>query len=124
MNDLIRKLASSFDSQIIYARAKDGISVEFFENKKDFTGLQIMFMYWLELYNGLYGSISENSNYLNDAVIQDDTRCDAYLKYRIKLQEETERQKEYNNNNKVNNNKKNKKTVMIPGLSVCMRQKG
>lgn len=119
MNNLLRKLASSFESQILYARQKDGMSVEFFNNKKDFTGLQLSFMFWLEIYHGLYNSLSTDTHYLNQAVIDNETRCDAYLKHRIKLQKEiVDREKPVNQQNK-----KKKKGVRIPGLSVCFTPK-
>lgn len=123
MLNLIRELASSFDNQILYARMKDGVPVQFFENKKDFTSLQISFLYWLEIYHGLYSSLSTDNPYLNDAVISDEVRCDSYLKHRGKLLKElADRDKPINSNR---NPRKRKKGIPVPGIpTVCYRPRG
>lgn len=122
MGNLLRELSHSLESQILYARLKDGMPIEFFENKKDFTTLQISYMFWLELYHGLYTSLSMNPYYLNQDVINNEIRCDAYLKHRVKLEKEIADTKNPTNNNPKN--RKNKPKVLIPKLSVCYKPRG
>jgi len=112
MSDLIRKLTSSFEQQILYARLKDGVPIEFFENKKDFTELQISYLYWLEIYSGLYSSLSTDTPYLNEGVITDEIRCDAYLKHRKKLIQEYEEIRRP----RTNNLRKKRKGMPVPGV--------
>ena len=78
-------------------------------------------MYWLEVYNGLYSSMSDDNNFLNNEVIANDVRCDAYLKHGIKFQQKNRDRQ--NNNDNLRKPKKNKKSVMISNLSVCRRTK-
>lgn len=123
MSNLLRDLASSFETQIVYSRMKDGFPVEFFENKKDFTALQTSYMYWLEVYHGLYTSLSSDNYYLNVKVINNQIRCDAYLKCRAKLNKEMEdRNQPINNTNNVRHPKRKTTKMRVPGIpTVCYR---
>lgn len=119
MSNLLRELASSIEQQILYARLKDGVDIELCKNKKDFSELQISYMYWLEVYNGLYSSLSTDTPYLNDNVITNEIRCDAYLKHRKKLIKEHEEI-----NRPSTNSRKKKKGVPVRGIpTVVYREK-
>lgn len=113
--DAIRELASSFEYQMLYARMQDGLDVEFFVNKKDFTENQLTFLYWLQVYHGLYQSLSMDEPYLNDEVIKNPIRCDAYLRFRKKLKDEKMNIENNRHNNSFRNNKKGRK-VPVSGI--------
>jgi hypothetical protein len=81
--DVIRKLARSTYYQNIYSAAKDVGSIQLFENKNNYSGLQSLFLYWLKIYDLLYTEISSKEwKYLDEDVINDDCRCDAFLYWR------------------------------------------
>ncbi len=78
----LRKLARSTKYQILYNRAKNLSTLRLFYNDVDYTNVQIWFLYWLEVYNSLYTDMAMNEEYINEEVIEDDLRTDAYLLYR------------------------------------------
>jgi len=81
--DVIRKLARSTYYQNIYSAAKDVGSIQLFDNQNNYSGLQSLFLYWLKVYDLLYGELSQKEwKYLDEDVINDDCRCDAFLYWR------------------------------------------
>ena len=79
---LIRKLARSNKWQILYNRAKELSNLRLFKNSMDLTKIQIWVLYWSEAYNSLYTDLAMNEDFINEEVINDDLRCEAYLLYR------------------------------------------
>lgn len=81
----IRDLALNFYWQRIYGCAKEINGIHLFENSYNFSGLQVTFLYWLEVYNSLYRDLAlgEYPN-LTEKVIKDHRRCDAFLYWRQK----------------------------------------
>jgi hypothetical protein len=102
--DVVRKLARSDYWQSIYSSAKDVGSIQLFENKNNYSGLQSLFLYWLKIYDLLYTELSQKEfKYLDEEVINDDYRCDAFLYYRSQIKEsEINKQKLDNQVNKLN----------------------
>jgi len=102
-------MARSSYWQRIYKSSKECNGVRLFENEFNFTGLQTLFLYWLDVYSMLY---SENSSkewdILDEEVIKDDLRTDAFLYWRQKEIEKVcyENKKEIK---KTKNQKRNKK---------------
>ena len=81
--DVIRKLARSTYYQNIYSAAKDIGSVQLFDNQNNYSGLQSLFLYWLKIYDSLYIELGQKEwKYLDENVINDDCRCDAFLYWR------------------------------------------
>jgi len=80
-NNPLRTLARSNEYQTLYSRAKD-LGFELFDNNKDLSKLQITFLNLLETYSSLYQDVSMGEEFIDDDVIKDDIRCDAYLVYR------------------------------------------
>lgn len=80
--DTIRKLAQSGYWQVIYSRSKEHADISLFNNKMDFTPLQVIFMQWLEIYHSLEIDLQMKKEYLSREIIEDDIRCDAYLHWR------------------------------------------
>ena len=79
----LRKLARSSYWQNIYRNSKECSGIHLFENTSNFSGIQKEFLYWLTVYHMLYEELSRHeSGYLTERVIDNDTRCDAYLYYR------------------------------------------
>ena len=80
----LRTLAKSSYYQSLWITAKEtGISL--FENDKNFSGLQVRFLYWIRIYAKLYEELSTHEDeLLTEKVINNDYRCDCYLIYRNK----------------------------------------
>lgn len=79
----IRKLARSTYYQNIYSSSKELGSIHIFENIYNFSGIQVLFLFWLEVYSNLYSELSQKKwKYLDEKVIENDIRCDAFLYWR------------------------------------------
>ena len=84
MNNLLRKLARSHQWQSLYVRCKDVGTLKLFNNDSDLSETQRHFLMWLEVYNSLYMDLRMEEDFISDAVIEDDIRCEAYLLYKSK----------------------------------------
>jgi len=80
---IIRKLAKSNKYQLLYNRVKELSTLKLFYNDVDLTRVQSWFLYWLEIYNSLYSDIARKEELIDEEVIKDDIRTDAYLLYRM-----------------------------------------
>jgi hypothetical protein len=81
----IRKLARSSYWQRLYRNSKELNGIKLFYNETDLSGLQIIFIYWLEAYHMLYEELMQKEwENLDTEVIENDIRCDAFLYYRSK----------------------------------------
>lgn len=80
--DSLQNLAKSNEAQITYHRAKELSSLQLFENNKDLSRIQILYLYYLELYSMLYQDLQMQEEYLTEEIIHDSLRCEAYLLYR------------------------------------------
>jgi len=81
--ETIRKLARSSYYQNIYNASKEISGVQLFDNKNNHSGLQSLFLYWIKVYDLLYTELSQREwKYLDEKVIEDDIRCDAFLYWR------------------------------------------
>jgi len=78
-NSPLRKLARSTYWQTLYSRAKDIGSLKLFENDTDLTQIQIAFLRWLEVYNGLMMDLCLGEEYMSQKVLECDILTDAYL---------------------------------------------
>lgn len=84
----IRKLARSIYWQNVYKSAKEIGTIQLFENCTNFSGLQSLFLFWLSVYETLYSEMSQKEwKYLDEKVIDDDIRCDAFLYWRRQIKE-------------------------------------
>jgi len=84
----IRTIAKSIFWQNIYKSAKEIGSIQLFENKSNFSGLQNLFLFWLSVYESLYSDLIQKEwKYLDEKVIEDDIRCDAFLYWRSQMRE-------------------------------------
>jgi len=79
---LLKKLARSNKWQVLYNRAKELGTLRLFKNDIDLTKIQIWMLYFLEMYSSLYTDLAMNEEYIDEDVIEDDLRCEAYLLYR------------------------------------------
>lgn len=85
----IRMLARSIYWQNIYRTAKEIGTIQLFENKTNFSGLQSLFLFWLNVYDSLYTDLAQKEwKYLDEKVIQSDIRCDAFLYWRAQMREQ------------------------------------
>jgi len=85
----IRKLARSIFWQNIYRTAKEIGTIQLFENKTNFSGLQSLFLFWLSVYESLYTDLAHKEwKYLDEKVIESDIRCDAFLYFRSQMREQ------------------------------------
>jgi hypothetical protein len=83
--DPLRELAKSYYWQSMYNRAKDlhGV-IELFENKRDFSLIQLLFLQYLEQISGLYHDYYMGEKLLCVETINDEIRANAYLFYKEK----------------------------------------
>ncbi len=84
----IRKLARSQYYQEIYNASKKCSGIQLFENKTNFSGIQHLFLYWLRVYCLLYEELYQLEwENLDEEVLEDDDRADAFLYWRTKEQQ-------------------------------------
>lgn len=98
----IRKLARSVYYQNLYKAAKELGTIHIFENISNFSGLQTLFLFWLNIYETLYSDLAHKEyKYLDNMVIENDVRCDAFLYWKSKIKEQElnkyKRDKQINN---------------------------
>lgn len=112
IEDPLRTLAKSYYWQAIYHRCKDlpGM-IELFENKKDFTNIQLRLLQYLEQISGMYQELAMGEKLLCEQTINDELRANAYIIYRNKHRED----KQVNN---VNNNQSGDRLLGIPRKKV------
>jgi len=92
----LRTLAMSEYWQNMYRASKEINGISLFENSKDLSRLQIIFLSYLNLYNSIFSDIA--SDMLDDAVmdmerIKDDFLVDCYLTYKRKNRGKKEKRK-------------------------------
>jgi len=83
----LKKIAKSDYWQVIYNRAKEIGTLKLFNNDSDLSGIQVFFLYLLQMYNILYQDLAENRDYISEEVIEDDIRTEAYLLLRKELRD-------------------------------------
>lgn len=79
---LLRKLARSYQWQVIYSRSKEVGGICLFSNKTDFTSLQVSFLQLLEIYHNGYTDLALNEDLMSEEVLEDWLRFDSYLLYK------------------------------------------
>lgn len=78
----LRQLALTGYWQSLYRASKEN-GIQLFENNTNLSGLQVVFLYWCEIYSFLYDLIAKKEYpFLNDEYIKSDVRVDAFLYYR------------------------------------------
>jgi hypothetical protein len=80
--DTLQNLCKSNEHQIYYHRVKEIGSLRLFNNDRDLSKLQIMYLYYLELFSVLFQDLGMNEKYISEEVINDPIRREAYLLYR------------------------------------------
>lgn len=84
----IRKLARSNYYQEIYNASKECSGIRLFDNSANFSGPQYLLLYWLRVYSMVYDERYQLEwENLDDDVIKDNDRLDAFLYWRRKEQE-------------------------------------
>lgn len=105
---VIRKMARSHYWQFLYRQSKEYNDLGIlFENTRNLSKPQLRMLFWLERYSQGYEDLAmKESIYLDEAVIEDDVRFDAYFYKKMK-----ERDKEFieNRNQKEANKFKGSK---------------
>jgi hypothetical protein len=85
---MIRKLARSVIYQNLYKSAKE-LNINIFENDKNLSGLQSLFLFWLSVYELLYSELNQREwRYLDEKVIENDIRTDAFLHWRSEIKKQ------------------------------------
>ena len=98
-NNPLRTLARSHEYQTLYIRAKD-LGFRLFDNVKNLSKLQITFLNLLETYASLYQDVAMGEKYIDENVIKDDIRCDAYLTFKRKSRKDKKLHSKKQNNTK------------------------
>lgn len=115
LEDIIKKLAKDDYWQSIYVNLKNPF--ELFENKGDFTNLQLMFIAFLSFYNTIHTDVIMGD--VPKLVWEKSIYQDAYMKYRSKKMYKDKESNDYSNSsrqrldNRQNNFSKNKKDEKI-----------
>ena len=78
----LQSLARSNVAQTVYRHVKEIGSLRLFNNDTDLSHLQILYLYYLSLYESLYTDLSMGEEFLTQEVIDDNLRVEAYLLYR------------------------------------------
>ena len=81
---VLRKLARSDFWQNFYSHAKE-LKFDLFQNTTALSKIQVIFLSWLSVYNSLYQDLALDEDYIDEDVIKDDIRTDAYLLWRKKV---------------------------------------
>jgi hypothetical protein len=82
LEDLIRNQAKSYYWQSLYKASKEN-GIQLFENKTNLSGLQVIFLYWLEIYSILYELIAKREyDFLDAQYLNSHIKVDAFLYYR------------------------------------------
>jgi hypothetical protein len=80
--EYLQKLCRSNITQILYHRTKEMGSLQLFDNNKDLSYLQVLYLYYCELYASLYTDLSMGEEFISEDVIKDSLRTEAYLLYK------------------------------------------
>lgn len=106
----LRQLALSTYWQSIYKASKEN-GIQLFENNTNLSGLQIVFLYWLQIYDILYDLIIKKEYlFLDEEYLKNPIRVDAFLYYRKRQNElELAKYKEEQLQHKAKNKEKNSK---------------
>lgn len=94
MEENIRKLARSYEHQLLYNRAKEIGTIRLFDNTFDFSFIQLKYLQWLEVYNSLFADLYMEEDYISEEIIRDDIRTEAYLLYKSKKKKKKESDKQ------------------------------
>ena len=88
----------------MYRASKEIGTIHIFDNVSNLSGLQTLFLHWLSIYNSLYTDLVQREwKYLDEEVINNDCRCDAFLSWRNEYRiQELEKQKREEKVNKLN----------------------
>lgn len=107
IEEKVRNLAKSQYWQALYHSTKECSGINLFENHSNISGLQVLFLYWLRVYNVLYEELGNQEwTNLHERVISDNIHCDAFLYWRSKELEK--RTREYKEDERKNRNNKGK----------------
>ncbi len=119
LEEQIRFLARKNYFQEIYSSSQKCSGIQLFENTNNFSGIQYLMLYWIRVYQMLYNELfSLEWENLDEEVIKDNIRCDAFLFYRRKEQEKRIRK------NQREEKKSNKKGNGVPIFSGAKNKEG
>ena len=96
--DIIRELAKLDESQNLYILSKEIGTIKIFENDRNFTYIQNLFLKYLSFYYTLYTDIALGD--VSDIVLKNFIREDAYIMYKNKSEKERFRNKPLTERNK------------------------
>ena len=96
---VLRRLARSDFWQNFYSHAKE-LGFDLFQNTTALSKIQVIFLSWLSVYNSLYQDLALDEDYIDEDVIKDDIRTDAYLlwKKRVKYKKKSKKKNENKDN--------------------------
>lgn len=110
---ILRKMARSDRFQMLYNRAKELGTLRLFKNDSDLTKIQTFFIYYLELYSGLYKDLNSKEPYITEEVIENDIRTDAYILWRRKLKHKEQQELKSKKGKKTVDNNSNIPTLIF-----------
>lgn len=111
-NNPLRDIARSQYWLQMYRTSKELNGISIFDNSRELSRLQIIFLSFLNLYDSLYQDLAMEEDLISEEIIADDIRCDAYLVYKRK------------NRNKKDKIDKPKNSSGIPSISFVTAKRG
>jgi len=107
----LRKIARSTYWQNLFQSSKELSNICLFSNNMNFSGIQVLFLYWLKVYSSVYEDLNNKEyDFLDEDLIKDDVRLDSFLYWRSKKHEaerlkykKEEESRKYNKNSKSGN---------------------
>lgn len=107
ISDIVRNLAKSEKHQSLFSMSKDINGVRLFKNEMDFGYLQVLYLNWLNIYHSLYTDLIREEEFIDEEILKDIIRVDAYLVYRNKVKNKKQDKLEQDNK---------KQRIQAPGI--------
>ena len=93
LENLIRKLAKETESQNSFSACKELHSLKLFENDKDLSKIQHIYLSYLFMYYNLYMDIALKK--ITDIVLKNEIYEDAYMYYKKEKKEDKKEKKDH-----------------------------
>lgn len=74
----MRNMARSYRYQTLYTRSKE-LGLKLFDNDRDFSKIQMVFLGWLNVYDFLKAQIQMDKPHLSEEILENNTLTDAWL---------------------------------------------
>lgn len=91
IENFIRELAKKVESQNLFAASKEINGIYIFDNKREFSKLQQLYLFYLYFYDSIYSNIALKK--VSEKVLDNSIREDSYSYYQKNKKEEKDKPK-------------------------------